>query len=62
MAVFMPNWAQRMAATYPPGPEPITATSYEFINYFYLKICFVYYHDNKAKPEVQKYKCFVGRP
>ena len=27
-AVFIPSCAQRMAATYPPGPEPITATSY----------------------------------
>ena len=31
IAVFMPNCAQRIAATYPPGPEPIMATSYEFI-------------------------------
>jgi hypothetical protein len=31
MAVFIPNCAQRIAATYPPGPEPITATSYLLI-------------------------------
>jgi hypothetical protein len=24
----MPSWAARMAATYPPGPEPITMQSY----------------------------------
>ena len=28
IAVFNPNCAQRIAATYPPGPEPITVTSY----------------------------------
>ena len=28
MAVFNPNCAQRIAATYPPGPEPIITTSY----------------------------------
>src|SRR2546430_3255055 len=27
MAVRAPSWAARMAATYPPGPPPITATS-----------------------------------
>jgi hypothetical protein len=27
MVVLNPNCAARMAATYPPGPEPITATS-----------------------------------
>ena len=28
-AVFLPNCAARMAATYPPGPLPITMTSYD---------------------------------
>src|SRR5690554_4190592 len=28
IAVFKPNCAQRIAATYPPGPEPIMVTSY----------------------------------
>jgi hypothetical protein len=28
IAVFMPNWPERIAATYPPGPLPITTTSY----------------------------------
>jgi hypothetical protein len=28
-AVFIPSWAARIAATYPPGPEPITMQSYE---------------------------------
>src|SRR5688572_14503606 len=28
IAVFMPNCAARIAATYPPGPEPITIRSY----------------------------------
>src|SRR5919198_3544831 len=27
-AVFIPSWAARIAATYPPGPEPITMQSY----------------------------------
>jgi hypothetical protein len=47
IAVFIPNCAQRMAATYPPGPEPITATSYEFIVCFYIfkKILFHANHD-----------------
>src|SRR6266496_1836844 len=27
-AVFMPSWAARIAATYPPGPEPMTTQSY----------------------------------
>jgi hypothetical protein len=27
-AVFIPSWAARIAATYPPGPEPITTQSY----------------------------------
>ena len=31
MAVFIPNWAQRIAATYPPGPEPMMTTSNELI-------------------------------
>jgi hypothetical protein len=35
-AVFIPNWAQRIAATYPPGPEPIMATSKTLIIKFYL--------------------------
>src|SRR6516225_6194488 len=26
-AVFNPSWPERMAATYPPGPEPIITTS-----------------------------------
>jgi hypothetical protein len=26
-AVFRPSWAQRIAATYPPGPAPRTTTS-----------------------------------
>jgi hypothetical protein len=26
-AVWKPSWAARMAATYPPGPPPITTTS-----------------------------------
>ena len=26
-AVFMPSWAARIAATYPPGPEPMTMVS-----------------------------------
>ena len=30
-AVLKPNCAQRIAATYPPGPDPIMATSYELI-------------------------------
>ena len=31
IAVLKPNWAQRMAETYPPGPEPIMTTSNELI-------------------------------
>jgi hypothetical protein len=31
IAVLKPNWAQRIAATYPPGPEPIMTTSNELI-------------------------------
>ena len=27
IAVLKPNWAQRIAETYPPGPEPIMVTS-----------------------------------
>ncbi len=27
MAVFSPSWAERTAATYPPGPAPRTTTS-----------------------------------
>src|SRR5918996_5236495 len=27
-AVFMPSWAARIAATYPPGPDPTTMQSY----------------------------------
>ena len=27
MAVFKPNWEARIAATYPPGPLPITIKS-----------------------------------
>src|SRR4028119_415304 len=27
-AVFMPTWAARIAATYPPGPDPMTMQSY----------------------------------
>ena len=27
MAVFSPSWADRTAATYPPGPAPSTTTS-----------------------------------
>src|SRR6476661_1773729 len=26
-AVFNPSWPERMAATYPPGPEPMITTS-----------------------------------
>jgi hypothetical protein len=33
-----PSCAQRIADTYPPGPEPIMTTSNEFIVY-----CFIYY-------------------
>ena len=33
-AVFIPNWAHLMAATYPPGPDPITITSYILLNIF----------------------------
>ena len=35
-AVFIPNWAQRMALTYPPGPDPITTTSYELIEFLFF--------------------------
>ena len=28
IAVFRPNWPARIAATYPPGPLPITTKSY----------------------------------
>src|ERR1019366_6352817 len=28
IAVFRPNWPERIAATYPPGPLPITTKSY----------------------------------
>jgi len=28
-AVFIPSCAARIAATYPPGPEPMTMQSYE---------------------------------
>ena len=32
-AVFLPSWASRIAATYPPGPDPITIASYTDILY-----------------------------
>ena len=35
MAVLKPSWAQRMADTYPPGPEPIMTTSNELIVCFF---------------------------
>ena len=31
IAVLKPNWAQRIAETYPPGPEPMMTTSNELI-------------------------------
>jgi hypothetical protein len=31
-----PSCAQRIADTYPPGPEPIMTTSNEFIVYLFL--------------------------
>jgi hypothetical protein len=31
--VLKPSWAARIAATYPPVPEPITITSYSFAIY-----------------------------
>jgi hypothetical protein len=40
-AVLRPNCAQRMAETYPPGPEPITTTSY-------IKIDFAQNYDKKV--------------
>ena len=43
MAVLKPSCAQRIADTYPPGPEPIMTTSNEFIVY-----CFIYYFNKKC--------------
>ena len=37
MAVLKPSCAQRIAETYPPGPEPIMTTSNELI----VCVCFV---------------------
>src|SRR3954468_809475 len=34
-AVFKPSWPERMAATYPPGPEPMITTS----NFSILAFC-----------------------
>src|SRR5688572_19678216 len=34
IAVLNPNCAHRIAATYPPGPEPITVTLYCMIKFF----------------------------
>ena len=36
IAVFNPSWEQRIADTYPPGPEPIIITSNELIILFFL--------------------------
>jgi hypothetical protein len=40
MAVLKPSWAQRIADTYPPGPEPIMTTSNELI---VMSLLFVFY-------------------
>ena len=40
MAVLKPSWAQRIADTYPPGPEPIMTTSNELI---VMCLLFVFY-------------------
>ena len=47
IAVFIPNWAQRIAATYPPGPEPIIATSKTLIT----KINLIF----------RNYECFLAQ-
>jgi len=42
MAVFNPSCADRMAATYPPGPAPNTTTSYSLILLLYSSDKFLY--------------------
>ena len=36
IAVLKPSWAHLIAATYPPGPEPITITSYLSMTIFLI--------------------------
>ena len=49
IAVFSPNCAQRIAATYPPGPDPMTATSYDFIIIYILNLEQKYKHIFNAR-------------
>src|SRR5579883_122198 len=41
-----PSWAARMAATYPPGPAPMTATS------FSIMVCFLWYGSRVPLQEI----------
>ena len=35
--VFMPSWAALIAATYPPGPEPMTTRSASELSEYHLE-------------------------